>query len=334
METVPLLVCSEGSVAGQRFVVTAEGLRLGREATNEIRIEDAGVSRQHARVLLHNGAVWVQDAGSRNGIFVNGQRVPDHRQMKEGDQLLVGKTTFTLHYAEASSAAPARPQAAARPAAGAPPRAPRAVAAPGWKAWPFVVAAVFTVGCIGCIGLRPLIGGGAPASDAPVGAGSPAPGPTYSLASVLADEPGPSPAGAPSVKQALEIAAGADADAARARLPDPPPGVGLAELLDRGQLAFDSGRLNEALVAYQQATKLDPACAICGLRVPRLEADIASKAQQQFDAGLRHYDALQYEDAVGAFSTVLMLVPDAGDPRHQQALAALDRARQGAAGRP
>ena len=62
----------------------------------DVVIPSEGVSRQHARVLLHNGAVWVQDQGSRNGIFVNEKRVVRHKQLSPGDALTVGEQTFTV----------------------------------------------------------------------------------------------------------------------------------------------------------------------------------------------------------------------------------------------
>jgi pSer/pThr/pTyr-binding forkhead associated (FHA) protein len=108
MERGPLLFCLEGPLAGRTYTITPEGLRLGRDPGNEVHLDDAGVSRQHARVLLHNGAVWVQDAGSRNGIFVNGERVPDHKQIKVGDRIAVGASIFQVSLPDAGAVAPAR----------------------------------------------------------------------------------------------------------------------------------------------------------------------------------------------------------------------------------
>ena len=96
MEPVPVLNVVEGPLAGQTFEINATGLCIGREPTNEIVVTDAGVSRQHARILLHNGMIWVQDVGSRNGVFVNGNRVPDHKQVKPGDKVTVGINIFVL----------------------------------------------------------------------------------------------------------------------------------------------------------------------------------------------------------------------------------------------
>lgn len=96
MADVPQVLAESGALAGQRWTVTTEGLRLGREVGNEVHIDDPAVSRQHARIILHNGAVWVQDAGSRNGVFVNGERVSDHKQVKPGDRVTVGTHTFQV----------------------------------------------------------------------------------------------------------------------------------------------------------------------------------------------------------------------------------------------
>ena len=48
---------------------------LGRSAACDIRLDDARVSRVQCRLMAHNGQVWIEDAGSSCGTFVNGQRV-------------------------------------------------------------------------------------------------------------------------------------------------------------------------------------------------------------------------------------------------------------------
>ena len=73
----PILVCTDGPLSGRSFEITTQGLHIGRDPGNEVHLEDNDVSRRHARVLLHNGAVWVQDAGSRNGVFVNEGQIAD-----------------------------------------------------------------------------------------------------------------------------------------------------------------------------------------------------------------------------------------------------------------
>lgn len=129
MERVPVLVSIDGPLAGRRFAISAEPLRLGREPGNEVHIDDANVSRQHARVLLHNGAIWVQDAGSRNGVFVNGTRVADHKQVKAGDKLSVSGHTFEISLSDPTGPVPRAPEP--------PPKdEPRAVSgSPRWPMW-------------------------------------------------------------------------------------------------------------------------------------------------------------------------------------------------------
>jgi hypothetical protein len=61
-----------------------------------MHIDDPEVSRHHARVILHNGVVWVQDAGSRNGVFVNGSRVSGNQQVSPGDQIVIGAHEFVV----------------------------------------------------------------------------------------------------------------------------------------------------------------------------------------------------------------------------------------------
>lgn len=91
-----MLVATRGPLEGKRYPVSSEGLVLGRAETCDVPIPDQGVSREHARVMLHNAAVWVQDAGSRNGVYVNGKRVSRHKQLSPGAELTIGVHAFTL----------------------------------------------------------------------------------------------------------------------------------------------------------------------------------------------------------------------------------------------
>ncbi|MCK6502985.1 FHA domain-containing protein [Myxococcota bacterium] len=95
-ERQPVLVCTAGKLAGQRRPVLEAGLVLGRGDHCDLIVQDPGVSREHARVFLHNDAVWVQDAGSRNGCFVNGKRLSRHKALSTGDELRIGEHLFTL----------------------------------------------------------------------------------------------------------------------------------------------------------------------------------------------------------------------------------------------
>ncbi len=96
MDRQPVLVATEGPLKGARYPVGVDGLSVGRDEECEVVIADPNVSRYHARLVLHNAAIWVQDAGSRNGVFVNETRVVRHRQLSPGDAMIIGAHHFTL----------------------------------------------------------------------------------------------------------------------------------------------------------------------------------------------------------------------------------------------
>ena len=96
MDRQPVLVATSGPLEGARFPVGAEGLNLGRDPDCSVVLDDANVSRFHARLVFHNASIWVQDVGSRNGVFLNEKRVVRHKQFSPGDELVIGEHVFTL----------------------------------------------------------------------------------------------------------------------------------------------------------------------------------------------------------------------------------------------
>ncbi|MFC1609847.1 sigma 54-interacting transcriptional regulator [Myxococcota bacterium] len=68
---------------------------IGREAPCDIEIRDRGLSRHHARVTTTDDGIWVEDLGSTNGTFVNGQKV-ERSQVKFGDQVALGSVAMVL----------------------------------------------------------------------------------------------------------------------------------------------------------------------------------------------------------------------------------------------
>jgi hypothetical protein len=74
---------------------------LGRDADCLVPIRDDLASRQHACIRLAGDAVTIQDLGSTNGVWVNGERLGVRpRTLRDGDRLLIGTTeisVFALH---------------------------------------------------------------------------------------------------------------------------------------------------------------------------------------------------------------------------------------------
>jgi len=85
------------------YEIANDETRIGRAADhNEIVLEDAQVSRQHARILRSTPSHTLLDPGSANGTFINGQRIHEHH-LKDGDVFLIGK--YSLEFKHQISAA-------------------------------------------------------------------------------------------------------------------------------------------------------------------------------------------------------------------------------------
>ncbi|MHB8170054.1 MAG: FHA domain-containing protein [Thermincolia bacterium] len=69
-------------------------ITIGRESANDVRVEDSFASHEHARLFYHKGQYWLEDLGSTNGTFVNGQRIKDATVLLSGDRLKIGGVTF------------------------------------------------------------------------------------------------------------------------------------------------------------------------------------------------------------------------------------------------
>ncbi len=97
---------------GHEVVVDLDAARervsIGRRRSNEVRLGwDAGVSRLHAELTLLGGDWVVCDEGlSRNGTFVNGERVHGRRRLHGGDVIAVGDTLIAFCDASSPSTAP------------------------------------------------------------------------------------------------------------------------------------------------------------------------------------------------------------------------------------
>ncbi|MDA0660086.1 MAG: sigma 54-interacting transcriptional regulator [Planctomycetota bacterium] len=92
------LAVTAGARAGTNFVLDAQTstLKIGRGTDCEIILMDPVCSRVHAEVFLHEGGWWLRDAGSRNGTYVNGQKI-DEVQLGVGHQIKMGSTVFGFH---------------------------------------------------------------------------------------------------------------------------------------------------------------------------------------------------------------------------------------------
>ncbi len=81
----------------QKFLLDRPVTTIGRSSMNDLPIGDKMLSRQHARILRDgNGGLTIEDLGSRNGTYVNGERLVSIRPLKSGDRITVGAVTLKV----------------------------------------------------------------------------------------------------------------------------------------------------------------------------------------------------------------------------------------------
>jgi adenylate cyclase len=65
---------------------------LGRHPDQHVQILDRVVSKEHALITFVDGGYWLQDMGSRNGTYVNTERIPGRTRLNDGDTITLGST--------------------------------------------------------------------------------------------------------------------------------------------------------------------------------------------------------------------------------------------------
>ncbi len=91
------LIVRRGPQPNQSYELNKDIVTLGRDITNDIVINDPEVSRHHLRMTRGAGGFTIEDLGSTNGTFVNGQRLTGARPLRPGDMVGLGETV-TLAY--------------------------------------------------------------------------------------------------------------------------------------------------------------------------------------------------------------------------------------------
>ena len=82
-----------------RFTIRDGETSIGRSAASDIVLKsDDYASGQHAQLTRHGGLLYVEDAESTNGTYVNDRKAVGATPLRSGDRVRVGSTTF--RYAE------------------------------------------------------------------------------------------------------------------------------------------------------------------------------------------------------------------------------------------
>ncbi len=107
------LVALNGPNAGQSYVLAQPCVRLGRAPGNDIVLQDPFASRQHAEIIWEEGRYRIRDLGSKNGVWINGQRVQE-AWLEDGCLLQLAETQFRFHDPAATLTQPALTAASRR----------------------------------------------------------------------------------------------------------------------------------------------------------------------------------------------------------------------------
>lgn len=80
---------------GDRIVLDAKTLLMGRLAECDIQVPETNVSRHHAEIRPAGHTYVINDLGSTNGSLVNGEAVSE-RELRDGDVITIGTVSFTF----------------------------------------------------------------------------------------------------------------------------------------------------------------------------------------------------------------------------------------------
>jgi transcriptional regulator with GAF, ATPase, and Fis domain len=92
---VAVLLALFGPKRGVRLEIEKQAT-LGRSSDADLQLVDGKVSRQHCRFTIGSGGLEVEDLGSHNGTYVNGERLTAARVLAAGDEVAVGDSLFLV----------------------------------------------------------------------------------------------------------------------------------------------------------------------------------------------------------------------------------------------
>jgi hypothetical protein len=104
-----LLVWQDGDLIKDQWIISHTPVMIGRAQDCEVQLDVRWVSRQHACIRMEGEKYWLEDAGSKNGVFVNGQRVTSPHILEDGDRIQVAPGLDLIFVdSEATAPLPAR----------------------------------------------------------------------------------------------------------------------------------------------------------------------------------------------------------------------------------
>jgi sigma-B regulation protein RsbU (phosphoserine phosphatase) len=97
------LLVEQGPMQGHEFVLSSPRVVLGRGEDAHIFLNDDRASRHHAEIRRDGERCVLNDLGSKNGTYVNGERVLANKLLAPGDRILIGMSVIAFDPAQASA---------------------------------------------------------------------------------------------------------------------------------------------------------------------------------------------------------------------------------------
>ena len=94
------LVVRQGPIPGQVFECDRNEISIGRDIANDFVINDAEVSRRHARLTLEVDRYQIEDMNSTNGTYIDGQRLIGPHIMAIGEIIMFGDNVGVIFEGE------------------------------------------------------------------------------------------------------------------------------------------------------------------------------------------------------------------------------------------
>lgn len=111
-----ILTNDQSSSPPKEFELIKSEIIIGRDDSADVTIPASAVSRRHARLMLEGENYMLEDLGSSNGTFLNGEKLAGRRSLKPGDKIRLGQTINLEYQAPGSTSektaehsAPAKP---------------------------------------------------------------------------------------------------------------------------------------------------------------------------------------------------------------------------------
>jgi len=94
------LVVVEGPAAGAKVSIEKRPITIGRASICDLTLEDDFISSRHLRISMQSNGYVVEDLGSTNGTWVEGERLSEPVLIKPGVRIKMGRNTLTIRKVE------------------------------------------------------------------------------------------------------------------------------------------------------------------------------------------------------------------------------------------